>query len=218
MTAMKWSDREQSGRLEPQDEQRLIKAAQTGCARSAQRLVESHQDRLHAFVWRMVRDGHDSEEVCQEAFLRAFAALASFDFSYRFSTWLFTIAYRLCLNRMRHKRDFAGDVDFGNVSSSHLDGDDAPEDVGESVANSDEARRLKDVIWETVDRLPTHQRATVMLFYREQMSCQQIAEVLDMPAATVKSHLHRARARMRGMLAEEISDGWQDVRFGTDSR
>src|SRR5215475_7948707 len=113
----------EEGRLTPLEERRLIEAARKGCGQSARRLVETHQDRLHAFVWRMVRDGSDAEEICQDAFLRAFQALDSFDSRYRFSTWLFTIAYRLSLNQMRRRRDYTGDVDFSRMSDDAGPGD-----------------------------------------------------------------------------------------------
>jgi RNA polymerase sigma-70 factor (ECF subfamily) len=200
------------GRLTPMVERRLIERAQQGCAQSAHALVTAHQDRLHAFVWRMVRDNHDAEEICQDAFLRAFQALDKFNFAYRFSTWLFTIGYRLCLNAMRRRRkDYSGDFDFGSMPAKTSD--DAPAEVGEAVAHSDEARRLKRIIWESVDQLTPQQRATVTLFYRESLGCQEIGEILSMPAATVKSHLHRARKRLRELLSSELADDWSMVRM-----
>ncbi len=200
------------GRLDPPQERELIENAQRGCEQSARLLVEFHQDRLHAFVWRMLRNKHDAEEICQDAFLRAFQALHGFDFSYRFSTWLFTIGYRLCLNSIRRRKDYVGDVDFSTMTGNRP-GETEPS-VSESVANSDEAKRLKKVIWEAVDNLTPAQTATVLLFYRESLSCQDIGEILDMPAATVKSHLHRARNRLKEMLGSELVDDWSVIRFG----
>ena len=199
-------------KLTPLQERRLIEGAQRGNAESAHSLIAAYQDRLHAFVWRMIRDRHEAEEICQDTFLRAFQALGTFNFAYRFSTWLFTIAYRLCLNSLRRRRDYSGDVDFSTLSTRRV-GEQASE-VGDEVANSDEARRLKKAIWGSVDRLTPQQRATVLLFYRESLSCQEFGEILDMPAATVKSHLHRARARLRELLGPQVAAEWSEVRFG----
>lgn len=204
-----------SERLTPLRERRLIERAQEGCAKSAHELIEAHQDRLHAFVWRMVRNDHDAEEICQDAFLRAFQALEGFDFSYRFSTWLFTIGYRLCLNAIRRRKDYSGDVDFSAVPADGR----SEEDLGvfEEIANSDEARRLKKVIWASVNTLTPPQRAAVLLFYKESLSCQAIGEILKMPAATVKSHLHRARNRLKELLQRELVEDWSVVRFSAVS-
>jgi RNA polymerase sigma-70 factor (ECF subfamily) len=184
-------------------ERRLVSQARSGDEDAARRLVDSHKDRLFAFVWRILRDHEDSEEICQEAFLRAFSSLDSFSPEYRFSTWLFTIAYRLCLNQIRRKKALTGEVDFSNLSASE-------EDVCVQLAESEEARRLKDKIWEAVDELSVQQRAAVLLFYREEMSCDQIAQTLGIPMATAKSHLHRARGRLRDALSGLVKD-WTQV-------
>ncbi len=172
-------------------------------------LVDSHKDRLFAFLLRTVRDHHDAEELCQEAFLRAFRSLDSFNFDYRFSTWLFTIGYRLCLNLMRSNREVTADLDFTTLPAA-----DVPVDTGSAL--SEEARQLKALVWEAVDRLSTAQRATVLLFYRYEQGCGEIAEVLQLPVATVKSHLHRARARLKEILEPVVSEDFSRLRILTE--
>ena len=185
----------------------IARQAESGSARltrrEEKRLVDAHKDRLLAFVWRILRDHEESEDVCQEAFLRAFSSLDSFSVQYRFSTWLFTIGYRLCLNHIRRRKLLTGEVDFAGVSS----GD---QDVSEKLAESEEARRLKDKIWAAVDKLSPPQRAAVLLFYREGMSCDEIATTLGIPMATAKSHLHRARGRLRDSLTG-LGKDWSQV-------
>ncbi|MBX3396040.1 MAG: sigma-70 family RNA polymerase sigma factor [Phycisphaerae bacterium] len=206
------NERATSEGITPLRERRLIEQCQRGCAESAHELIAAHQNRLYAFVWRMVRRDHDAEEICQDAFLRAFQSLDGFNFSYRFSTWLFTIAYRLCLNLMRRRKDYSGETDFSLADS---DGRNPESDnIFDGIANSDEARRLREIIWNSVDELTPHQRAAVLLFYRESLSCQEIGDILEMPAATVKSHLHRARSRLKEKLEGQLATDWNGVRFG----
>ncbi|HNQ22425.1 MAG TPA: RNA polymerase sigma factor [Phycisphaerae bacterium] len=175
------------------EEQRVVQRARAGDRGALRQLVEAHKDRLYSFVRRMVRNHHDAEEICQEAFLKAFGALDAYCSAYRFSTWLFTIAYRVCLNSLRRRRAYTGEVEFATLS---LPGGEA----GAAAAESEEAARLREMVWEAVDRLSPPQRATVLLFYRHDQSCHEIARVLQVPVATVKSHLHRARARLRQLL------------------
>ena len=188
-----------SSRLTRRTERRWIAQAREGDEQAARGLVDAHKDRLFAFVWRILRDHHESEEICQDAFLRAFSSLESFSAEYRFSTWLFTIAYRLCLNRIRQRKPLIGDVDFAEMASQE-------EEASVRLAESEEARRLKGKIWDAVDRLSVQQRAAVILFYRENMSCESIAQTLGIPMATAKSHLHRARGRLRELLANVVGD------------
>ena len=190
-------------------ERRLIGRAQRGDREAMRELIDQHKDRLFAFILRTVRNHHDAEEVCQEAFLKAFRSLDSFDNQYRFSTWLFTIAYRVCLNSIRRRKDLAPDLDLATLPMASV-----PADA--DSAQSEEARRLKAVVWEAVDRLSTAQRATVVLFYRQQMGCAEISEVLSLPVATVKSHLHRARARLKEILEPVVAEDFSRLRILTE--
>jgi len=190
-------------------ERRLIRRAQRGDAEAMRVLIDGHKDRLFAFVLRVVRHHHDAEEVCQEAFLKAFRSLDSFNSDYRFSTWLFTIAYRLCLNSLRRKKNLTGEVDLTLFA-----GDAAPAD--EDSVHSEEARRLQKLVWEAVEELSEAQRATVVLFYRHQQGCAEIARILQLPVATVKSHLHRARARLKEILEPVVSEDFSRVRILTE--
>ena len=191
-------------RLSHEQERLVVERARRGCEMAARELVDGHKDRLFAFVGRVIRNHHDVEEICQAAFQRAFAKLETFSAEYRFSTWLFTIAYRLCLNLLRRKRALSGEVDFSGIASPHEEGQ-------EELASSEEAARLKTLVWDAVDGLSTVQRASVILFYRESLSCQEIGEILEMPTATVKSHLHRARLRLKEKLAPMAGADWNQL-------
>jgi RNA polymerase sigma-70 factor (ECF subfamily) len=196
----------QGDNVEVVRERALIKQAQQGDGAAARQLIESHQQRLFAFVWRLVRNWHEAEEICQEAFLRAFSNIERFDDTFRFSTWLFTIGYRLSLNRMRKIVPISAELDANRLPAN-------PEGGPDLVAQTEEAAKLKRLVWDAVDRLNGTQRAAVTLYYREGLSCQEIAEVMDLPAATVKSHLHRGRAKLREMLAQVAEADWQSLRL-----
>jgi len=186
-------------------ERKVITRARCGDKLALRELVDQHKDRLFAFIWRMTRNHHDAEEVCQDAFLKAFASLDSFRVEFRFSTWLFTIGYRMCLNRMRRKKAINGDIDFASMP---LQSHESPSDSIESA----EAAQLRSDVWSAVDQLSPPQRASVLLFYRQSMSCQEISRILELPVATVKSHLHRARLRLRNMLESTSEKDLQQFR------
>jgi RNA polymerase sigma-70 factor, ECF subfamily len=192
------------------DELRLIGRARRGQADAFREIVDAYKDRLFSFVWRMVRNHHEAEDVCQTAFVKAYQSLASYSENYAFSTWLYTIAYRLCLNAMRKKRAVSGETDFSRIGGHEMD-------AAVTLAASEDARRLRDKIWAAVDTLSPPQKSAVLLFYREGQSCQDIGEVLGIPAVTVKSHLHRAREKLRELLGAETAEDWSAVRDLGDS-
>ena len=194
------------------EELKVIARAKRGSADAFRELVDAYKERLFAFIWRMVRNHHEAEDVCQIAFVKAYESLHNYSETYAFSTWLYTIAYRVCLNRLRKKRALSGETDF-----SRFDG--PPEDdAAISVAGSEEAEVLRGRIWNAVDELTPPQRTAVLLFYREGKSCQEIGVVLGIPAVTVKSHLHRARAKLKTLLSGELVHDWLAVRDMRDSR
>lgn len=171
-------------------EAKLVVQARRGHPEAFRQLVETYQERLHAFIWRMIRNHHEAEDLTQAAFVKAYESLDSYSDKYAFSTWLFTIGYRLCLNHLRKRRPIATDIDDSRLGSSE------EFDSAQVVANSEEAEHLRGQIWEAVDELTPAQKACVLLFYREGHSCQQIGDALEMPSVTVKSHLHRAREKL----------------------
>ena len=188
------------------EERRLIERAKAGHADAFRQIVDAYKERLFAFVWRTVRDNHEAEDIAQSAFVKAYEALHSYDDQYAFSTWLFTIAHRLCLNHLRKRRDVAGELDLARVTRT------AP-DPPRTLAGTEEARRLREVIWSAVAELSLPQQSAVLLFYREGKGCEEIGRVLGMPAVTVKSHLHRARAKLREALSAELADDWSAIRL-----
>jgi RNA polymerase sigma-70 factor, ECF subfamily len=197
--------------MSPDELKRVIARARDGHAEAFRELVEAYKDRLFAFVWRMVRDHHEAEDICQAVFVKAYESLESYSEQYAFSTWLFTIAYRMSLNSLRKKKALSGEIDFARFGCDE-------QDASATLATSEEARRLRKLIWAAVDELSTPQKSSVLLFYREGKSCHDIGKVLGMPAVTVKSHLHRARERLRKALAAELVDERLASEYLSDSQ
>lgn len=174
-------------------EKQLIQRTKSGDRVAARELIDLHKNRLFAFIFRMSHNHHDAEEICQEAFLKAFASIDSFSSEYRFSTWLFTIGYRICLNQLRRKRPLTGDLDFSALPLI------ARDSSADSLVSQD-VLRLRNAVWSAVDQLSPAQRSAILLFYRHELGCHEISRIMELPLATVKSHLHRARAKLRELM------------------
>jgi len=180
--------------MDRRQEQHTIAATLAGDREAAARLVRAHQQSLYAFMLRTCGRPDVAEDVTQEALVRALTNLHRFDNSFRFSTWLFTIAKRLHLNAAQ-KRAPAFDTDtVGQVAQSRphqAAGDpEAAEDREATRARLDEALRL----------LPDVQRESLVLFHQCGWPIARIAEHLVVPQGTVKSHLHRARRKVRATI------------------
>jgi len=177
------------------EEQQVIKRAKTGDAEAITTLIRAHQDSLYAFMLRMSGRPEVAEDVVQEAFVRVLKNLDRFDPKYRFSTWLFTIAKRLYVNWVQKFHPLA-ETDIVNSWQS---GGNSPERDAVGVEARTTARRAVAV---GLASLGDPQREIVLLFHQQEWSIADISVYLSMPEGTIKSHLHRARRRMREVIEQ----------------
>jgi RNA polymerase sigma-70 factor (ECF subfamily) len=184
------------------EERELITNALAGDRKAAEGLIKAYQPSLYAYMLRISGRPDVAEDIVQDAFVRALTNLNRFDFKFRFSTWLFTIAKRLYVNAMqKHKPSYDSDSveAFGAAWASP-----------EAGALVDEARTgATCAVSRALAALPHDQREIVVLFHQLDWPIALISEYLDMPEGTIKSHLHRARKRMRQALE---AAGWHERR------
>jgi RNA polymerase sigma-70 factor (ECF subfamily) len=182
------------GRMTPRHERALIKAILRGERAAAEELVRHHQPSLYAYMLRMTGRPEVAEDVTQEALVRALTHLHRYDERFRFSTWLFTIAKRLHVNACQR---LAPAFDSETVELA------AGASVGQQssiAARTERKANIEQALKLALEGLTEDQREVVVLFYQLQWPVEQISEYLDVPTGTVKSHLHRARSRMRAAL------------------
>lgn len=177
------------------EERRLIERAIAGDRVAAAEFIKVHQSSLFAYMLRMSGRPEVAEDIVQDAFVRALTNLDRFDFKFRFSTWLFTIAKRLYVNAMqKHKPSY--DTDMVGAWEG---GSDAPES---RTINDEVTTNAKAAIDFALASLNEEQREIIVLFHQLDWPIAQIAEHMDMPEGTIKSHLHRGRQRMKAVLEQ----------------
>lgn len=181
--------------MTPRHERALIRRILAGDKAAAEELVRAHQPSLYAYMLRMTARPEVAEDVVQEAMVRALTNLHRYDPRFRFSTWLFTIAKRLHVNAAQR---LAPSFDTDVVSSAGATWQ--PQATTMSVAQVTSARH--EGLKAALEALSEDQREAVVLFYQLEWSVEQVAEYLDCPVGTVKSHLHRARKRMKDVLEQ----------------
>jgi RNA polymerase sigma-70 factor, ECF subfamily len=177
-----------------QEELTLIRAATSGDRRATAQLIQAHQASLYAFMLRLSGRPDVAEDIVQDAFVRVLKNLNRFDPRFRFSTWLFTIAKRLYMNaQQKHKPLFDSEI----VHS--WQGKDA--DPNAPLLDDERHGNMRGAIEYGLTKLNEKQREIILLFHQQSWPIAQIAEYLEMPEGTIKSHLHRARLRMRRAIS-----------------
>lgn len=180
--------------MERVEERKLIERAIAGDRSAASALIAAHQRSVYAYLLRMSGRPHLAEDIAQEAFVRVLTNIERFDFRFRFSTWLFTIARRLLINAQAKFRP-AYDSDL--VGSWRDAGSDGPE---HGVDGNEHRRMSRDVLQEALLKLSDEQREVIVLFHQLDWPIALISQHLDMPEGTVKSHLHRGRRKLRDVM------------------
>jgi RNA polymerase sigma-70 factor (ECF subfamily) len=169
----------------------LIALAVNGRADAFETLVERYERAVYHLAFRTLRETEEAKDATQEAWVKAYRALASFRPGAKFSTWIFTICYRVCCDRIAKRRRYSGD-EIPDVA------DPAPGPEHQYEA-AEEAARLR----AAVERLPEKYRTVITLFHLQGKQYEEIAAVLGLPLGTVKTHLFRAKELLRTMLGEE---------------
>lgn len=173
------------------EEEELIDAALQGDPEAFGRLVTTHQDRLFGAMMQVTRSAEEAEDVVQEAFVRAYLKLDTFQRNSRFFTWLYRIAFNSALSRRRRKR--------ANISLDQTREVTGIEPV--DVVDAPDERMLRgervEMVREALDRLSHEHRAILVLREMENQAYEDIAEILEISIGTVRSRLNRARTQLR---------------------
>jgi len=178
----------------------LARRAATGDQAAASRLIERYQAHVRNFLRKLTGRDDLADDLAQDTFVRMLRYADRYDPKYPMRTWLLTIARRLTINHARRrKRETLADQ-WDHRASNH-DGPDA------GVAHRDELAALRKRLGEAMQGLTDAQKQAVLLFHQQGLSVQEVAEVMEVPAGTVKRHLHRGRAAMRKNLGE-LTDVW----------
>ncbi len=193
-----------------ENERTWIDAARAGDTQAFAHLVQAYQRPVFSLAYRMLGSAADAEDAAQDAFLKAYRALGSYDPGRPFSTWLLSITAHHCIDRLRRRRMVEVSLDgmpswrWGPVDTI---------DPQLAVEHADQADRIQGLL----GKLPEDYRLVIILRYWHDLGYEEIAEVTDQTVSAVKSRLHRARRQLAAQLAVD-TDRPQDRPSGDGRR
>ena len=172
-----------------------VARARAGDGQAFSRLVAAYQTPIYNLCYRLLGNPHDAEEAAQEAFLRAYTRLDSYDPARPFKTWLFSIAHHYCIDRLRRRRLI------------WLSLDDEPElqpanwRAATPTPEEQAMRREREAdVQAALDSLPPKDRSALIMRYWYDLSYEEIAQATASTVSAVKSRLHRARCSLAPMV------------------
>lgn len=177
----------------PSEEAEWIRDAQAGDRSAFARLIERYWDRLYRWLYHLTRDRHAAEDLTQETFLRALAAVKSFRPGSNFRAWLFRIGHNNFVNQKRSER-----------RTKHQLPDDAAAPDHGSAETAAEHRETLEVVNRAVDDLPSDFRAALLLRVHEGLSFREVAKVLGTTEETARWRVFKARQKLMKVLSPEL--------------
>ncbi|MBE1553079.1 RNA polymerase sigma factor SigW [Sporosarcina limicola] len=164
-------------------------------------IVTLFQHRLYQVCYRMLSNTQEAEDIAQEAFVRAYINIHTFDQKRKFSTWLFRIATNLCIDRIRKKKpDYYLDAEVPGTEGLNMYSQIAA--PGELPEEEVERMELQERIQYEIGRLPDRYRTVIILRYIEELPLQEIGDILELPLGTVKTRVHRGREALRKQMGK----------------
>jgi RNA polymerase sigma-70 factor, ECF subfamily len=174
-----------------ESEHELVRRGQAGDNDAFARLVERNQAGIYNLALRMTRDPEEAVDMTQETFLRAWRSLPGFRAEAKFSTWLYRIAYNVCLSRRIVHRATLADPSAAETVP-------VPEREEPPAIVLRQERR--EGVVTAMNTLAPAYRLVLDLYYWRECTYEEIASILDLPMGTVKTHLFRAKAALRTAL------------------
>ena len=172
------------------DDRELMKQASDGNRAAFGKLVTKYKDRLYNFIYRMMPEANEAQDILQETFMRAYKERERYQPDFAFSTWLYTIAANLVRSEYRRRKRWK----FVSIGIGSQDDEIAIPDVGYKDLN------LLPFIEKAMEKLGAEYRTAFVLRDIQQLPYEQIAQIMKVPVGTVKSRLNRARRLLREQL------------------
>jgi RNA polymerase sigma-70 factor (ECF subfamily) len=200
------------GNLDP--DAALMLRVKQGEVDAFEELVEKYKQPVTNLIYRTLQDATEAEDLAQNVFVQVFKSAHRYRVSAKFSTWLYTIARNLCLNEIRRRSRHPAD----SLDASHPEQEDQPlRQYEDKKIFSARDNVLQDELWakveQALDDLPENQRTALLLCREEELSYEEIAEVLGTSLSATKSLIHRGRETLKAKLKPYLRSGvWREMR------
>ncbi|MBU2500080.1 MAG: sigma-70 family RNA polymerase sigma factor [bacterium] len=188
-----------------QQDLKTIKRCKRGEEAAFAEILGRYRGPIYNLCYRMTRNAEDARDLGQEVFIKVFGLLDRFDENYAFSSWLFRIATNHCIDHLRRNRMRFMSLD-GTMGP---DGEEFELQLPHGGPEPDEVlqrRQAVELLTEVIADLPPHYKAITLLRHDQQLSYEEIAEILHLPLGTVKARIHRARNMIQQMLKARAYD------------
>lgn len=171
----------------------LVELSQSGDESAFEILFKTFQTRLHHSLFKVLRNYHETEDIVQQAFMRAWEKIGTFKGEANFYTWLYRIGFNLAITKINKSRENQIDEDFELTLKSD-----------DNVVQNLTDRRIENKIIDLLNQISEEQRTAYILCEIDSKNYEEIAKITDVPIGTVRSRIFRARQFLMENLKNEL--------------
>jgi RNA polymerase sigma-70 factor (ECF subfamily) len=159
--------------------------------------VEEYKVMVFSLAMKILKSREEAEEVSQDTFIKAYKNLSKFKGDSKFSTWLYKIAYRNCLDNLKKKKEKYHTNTIDEITINQINSTD---NILEDITRKERAVLMKDCL----NKLPEEERTILWMFYYEELSLKEIIHITDISESNLKVKLHRARKRLLSIVEKNV--------------
>lgn len=186
-----------------ESEKKLIKKCMKGNLNAFDELIREHEKTAYNIALKILKNPDDAMDASQEAFLKIFKSIKTFNFQSSFSTWLYRIVTNTCLDFLRKRKNKVYSIDNpiqtndGEIERDIVDNSDSPEEILEKKLTAEYVNKA-------IDKLDSNHKVVIILRDIQGFSYEEISCILDCSLGTVKSRISRARKKLKDIIVNEM--------------
>ncbi|MGF7056529.1 RNA polymerase sigma factor [Brassicibacter mesophilus] len=191
-------------------ERRLIKKCTKGDIEAFEELIAKYEKTAYNIALKMLRNQDDAMDISQEAFIKVFKSIKTFNFESSFSTWLYRIVTNTCLDFLRKKNNNVYSID----SPINTEDGEIQRDIPDTVNTPEEMlekQLTKELVQKSINKLDNNHKAVIILRDIEGFSYEEISRILDCSLGTVKSRISRARNNLKDIILKDTEQNTESV-------
>lgn len=191
-------------------ENKLIKKCTQGDIDAFEELIVKYEKTTYNIALRMLRNKDDAMDISQEAFIKVFKSIKTFNFESSFSTWLYRIVTNTCLDFLRKNSNTSLSIDSPiNTEDGEIQRD-IP-DISNNTEEIFEKQLTKELVHRAINKLDENHKTVIILRDIEGFSYEEVAQILDCSLGTVKSRISRARNSLKNIIIKEEEQNTESI-------
>ena len=194
--------------MTPTNDESIITAVANGDTLAYAQLVDRYKDLVFNVALKLLQHREEAEEVAQDTFIKVFKQLSNFKGESKLSTWIYKIAYNNSLDRLKKNKKYRNDVPIDGFTAERLK---YVDNALEQLIDAEKQQLIKN----SLAQLPEDYRIVLHMFYFEDLSLQEMAEIINIEANTVKVKLFRARKKLATILEQTMQQQHKIMYYGT---